>query len=165
MSICEQNIRQFLFRHIDQWTGLSADCKKSEIIALYPFNEGEGVTHFGVKNVEYQFRSLPFRGFSEAVFFYFVRDLLLSHIATEFWSFDRRECAEILRHIGEPTYRLDFAWKDRTIADGELLYPDKGISIGVIPDTGLIGLVTVFAPCTETVYKEQYWNTKHSREF
>jgi len=164
MNICEQNIRRFLFRHIDQWTGLSANCEKSEIIALYSFNEGEGVTHFGLKNVEYQFRSLSFQGFSEGVFFYFFCEQL-SHIAAEYWSYDRHECADILQNIGEPADRLDFVWKTQTIADSELLYPDKGIAIGVIPDTGLIALVTVFPPCTEIVYKEKYWNTKHSREF
>jgi len=164
MNICEQNISQFLFRHIDQWTGLSANCAKSEIIALYSFNEGEGVVHSGVKNVEYQFRSLPFNGFSEQVYFYFFRDLL-SHISTEFWSYDRRECADILQQLGEPPHRLNFAWKAQTIADGELLYPDKGIAIGVIPDTGLIASVTVFSPCTENSYKENYWNRQHSREF
>jgi hypothetical protein len=164
MNICEQNIGQFLFRHLDQWSGLSANCKESEIIALFCFNEGEGVTHCGLKNVEYRFRSLPFKGFLQDVYFYFARDQL-SHIATEFWSFDRRECADILRLLGEPAHRLEFAWKEQTLADSELLYPDKGIAIGVIPETGLIASVKVFCPCTEQVYKESYWNTKHSREF
>jgi hypothetical protein len=164
MGICEQNIGQFLFRRIDQWAGLSASCKKSEVTALYSFNDGEGVTHCGLKNVECRFRSLTFKGFFQEIYFYFVRDQL-SHMATEFWSFDRQECADILRLLGEPAHRLEFAWKEQTLANSELLYPDKGIALGVIPETSLIASVTVFPPCTKQVYKENYWNTKLSREF
>ena len=163
-SICEQNIRQFLARHIHQWAGLPANCKKSDITAIFPFNDGEGVAYFGTNNVKYQFRALSSERFSEEVFFYFL-SIQLSHIATEYWSFDQRECADILRSLGKPMHRLDFFWKQRAIAGGELLYPDKGIAIGVIPETGLIALVTVFCPCTEDVYKESYWNTRHAREF
>lgn len=164
MTICEQNIKTFLFRHMDQWSGLHADCKKSDVITLFPFIEGEGTTHVGLKNVEYQFRSLQFDGFLESVFFYFFRNRL-SHIGTEFWSFDQGECAEIIRHLGAPAHRLEFAWQEQRKADWEWLYPEKGIAIGVIPSTGLIASVTVFPPCTVDAYKDNYWNTKVSREF
>ena len=164
MDASEQNIRRFLSRQIGQWTGLSSNGKKREIISAFSFNPGEGIAHCGTRNVDYEFRALPFEEFLEPVYFYFLRDQL-SHIATEFWSFDHQECAQILRSLGSPPRSLNFTWRQQMIVDGELIYPDKGIAIGLIPDTGLIALVTVFSPCTLNVYKENYWNTNDAREF
>lgn len=164
MNACEENLRQFLSRRIEQWTGLNTNCEKSEVLALFAFNEGEGVAHYGTNNVEYQFRALRYEGFFEQVYFYFSGDQL-SHIAAEFWSFDSQVCADILRHLGEPTDRVDFAWKERIIAGSEMLYSDRGLAVGLVPDTNLFGLVTVFPPCSVNVYRENYWNTKLAREF
>jgi hypothetical protein len=164
MSDCEENLRRFLLRRIGQWSGLSNNCKKREVLALFAFNEGEGVTHFGTNNVEYQFHALRYEGFVAPAYFYFLRDQL-SHITAEFWSFDPQMCADILRQLGEPRCRLEFAWKERMIPDSELLYADRGIAVGVIPETGLFGLVTVFPSCAINLYKENYWNTKLAREF
>jgi hypothetical protein len=164
MDDCEQHIRQLLRKQIVQWIGLSPNCPKSEVIASFSFNEGEGISRYGTKYIEYQFRVLPFEGFPEGVFFYFLREQL-SHISAAFWSFDRQECANILQQLGEPAQRLNFSWGQQTIPDSELIYPANGIAIGLIPASGLIALVKVFAPCTTTIYKERYWNTKHAREF
>jgi len=164
MSACEQNIRRFLRRQIGDWAGLNADCGKREVLSAFSFAAGEGVAHYGAKNLEFRFHALPAEGFAEPVFFYFIREQL-KLIAAEFWSFYRTECLRVQQQLGEPACRLDFMWQERVIPAAELLYPDRGIAIGLIPDSGLFASVRVFPPCSVGEYQENYWNTKPAREF
>jgi hypothetical protein len=162
--MCKQNIEQFLQRNIGQWTGLEADCNKVDIMTWYSFNEGEGITYFGTQNAEYTFHSLQYPGFTEGIFFYFDHDKLCC-IATEYWSFDKQECAKLLRETGKPMHRLDLYWRNDIIENGEWVHPDKGITLGVIPATKLIIRVIVYPKCTLNTYKSRYYNTRLAREF
>jgi hypothetical protein len=149
---------------ICEWTGIRPDCTESEITAAFSFNAGEGVAHCGTEHIEYRFRSLPAEGFSEGVFFYFVGHCL-SHISADYWSFDRRECSNIFRCLGVPSFRLRFAWKMQNIEGGEMLYPNNGIALGILQETGLIAMVRVFPRCSPETYQEKYWNILRAREF
>lgn len=141
-----------------------SDCQESNLQTWLAFNPGEGRTHQGTGHVTYRFRSLSYRGFGERVLFYFDQDLL-DLIATEYWSFDRQESVELVQQLGEPAHRLDLYWRNPQIAAGEFVYTDRGISLGIIPDTQLIVSVVVYPPCTLDYYKAKYYNITPAREF
>jgi hypothetical protein len=162
-NVCQQNIGVFLGRDIGQWSGLATGCRKEDLSAWLSFNAGEGRAVFGAKHVEYEFRTLTCDGFRENLTFYF-RNEELSLIATEFWSFDSEESARLLQQLGDPTHRLDFFWRDEKIENGEWVYVDRGITLGVIPTTQLIAKVMVYPPGTLTDYKESYYDTTLVRE-
>jgi hypothetical protein len=162
-STCREQIEQFLQRNLWHWTGLDAGCRKSDVTTWLPFQEGEGVVRLGTRKVEYTFRALQHRGFTEGVFFYFDRDTL-SAIATEYWSFDRDTCAALLEQQGEPPHRLDFYWRDQKVDNGESVYPERGITVGVVPESGVIAKVMVYPSCSLETYRERYYETELARE-
>ncbi len=55
-------------------------------------------------------------------------------------------------------------WNDRLIPDGDRVWPGWGIALGVIPETGIVASVAVFAPCTLAEYEGRYRVTKATRE-
>lgn len=164
MNSCKQNIEEFLNRNIGSWTGLKGHCQQSDVTTWFAFNEGEGVIYFGADQVAYTFRSLQSAHFTAGVFFYF-NEARLHFIATEYWSFEPQECAELLQQLGAPAHQLDFYWRDKIIENGEWLYLSKGIAVGVIPATQLIAWMMVFPPCTLSYYQANYYNTSLAREF
>ncbi|HEV7745423.1 MAG TPA: hypothetical protein VGO56_10545 [Pyrinomonadaceae bacterium] len=164
MDACQKNIQQFLDRQLEQWSGLVSGCQESNLQSWLAFKPGEGRTYLGTERVTYSFRSLSQPRFENGVFFYFQEDLL-SFIATDHWSFDRQECVDLRQSLGEPAHRLDFYWRNLKIESGEFVYADKGISLGIVPDTELIVSVVVFPPCTLHDYKSKYYNITLAREF
>lgn len=164
MSACREQIDRFLNRALGEWTGLDAGCTTSDVVTALPVEEGEGLAHAGERNVAYTFRALCHPGFGNPVFFYFDGDAL-SAIATDYWSFNREECAALLAQLGDPPHRLVLHWRDDTIADGERVYPERGLTIGVVPATGLIVSVMVYPSCTLEAYLERYYRTAPAREF
>ena len=164
MDGCQKTIQQFLDRDLEHWNGLAEGCQESQLETWLAFNPGQGITLRGAERVPYRFRSLVQPGFKEGVFFYFEEDRL-SFMATEFWSFDAGECAELMKRLGEPSHRLDFHWQNIEFEDAELVYAERGISLGVIPETQVIAFVMVFPPCSLDVYVARYQHTTPVREF
>jgi hypothetical protein len=161
---CRKNIQQFLDRNLKQWNGLISGCQESTLQTWLPFNPGEGRTHLGAELVTYRFRLLSSPGFGAGVRFYFDQNLL-ALMGTEYWSFDRQECVKLVQQLGEPAYRLDLYWRNLQVEAGEFVYPDRGVSLGIIPDTQLIVSVAVYPPCTLNDYKAKYYNNTPVREF
>jgi hypothetical protein len=164
MSSCKTVIQQFLDRSLESWTGLPTGCREEELAKWLAFNQGQGVTRRGSDHVAYTFRSLPYPGFIEGAFFYFDQGVL-SFISTDYWSFDREECARAMRQLGEPTHRLDFNWGNEKIEAGEWVFTERGITLGVIPATQILATVMVFPPCTLSAYEAKYHRTTLAREF
>ena len=164
MDVCEKTIRQFLDRDLEHWAGLAEGCEESQLESWLEFRPGEGIAHRGTEFVTYRFRSLPQPGFGEGVFFYLAEDRL-RFIATESWPLAADESAELRRRLGEPAHRLDLHWSNMIFDDAELVYTDRGLSLGVIPETQAIATVMVFPPCTLDVYLSKYRHTSPTREF
>jgi len=164
MDECRKNIQTFLERKLDQWSGLNADCHESTLHTWLPFNQGAGSAHLGADYVTYTFRAAIYAGFERSVFFYFQKGLLRM-IATEYWSFDREECVQIKERLGTPEHQLDFSWRNLKFENGEYVYHNRGLALGVVPDTQLIVSVVVYPPCTLEVYQAKYHNIASTREF
>ena len=164
MDTCQKTIRHFLDRDLEYWAGLAEGCEESQLESWLEFRPGEGITHRGAEFVTYRFRSLAQPGFGEGVFFYFEEDRL-SFIATESWRLDADESVELLRRLGEPAHRLDLHWSNMIFDAAELVYTDRGFSLGVIPETRMIAMVMVFPPCTLDVYLSKYRHITPTREF
>lgn len=67
--------------------------------------------------------------------------------------------------LGEPAHRLDFHWKNQKFSASEFVYTGKGISLSIIPETGVIASVQVFPPCAIEIYESRYYNSSPVREF
>jgi hypothetical protein len=160
---CKRDIGLFLERQIGRWSGLKAGCPEKDMTAWLPFNEGAGSASYGTLQIQYSFRVLDHRGFNEGIAFHFV-DHQLQFIATEYWSFDQQDSANLLRELVEPPDRLPLYWRDDVIEAGEWVYPPRGIALGVIPATGLIARLVVYPPCSLMLYRQRYYNTKLARE-
>jgi hypothetical protein len=164
MDTCQKTIQQFLDRDLEHWAGLAEGCEESQLENWLEFRPGEGITHRGAEFVTYRFRSLAQPGRGEGVFFYFEKDRL-SFIATDDWPLDRDESVELRRRLGEPANRLDLHWSNMILDDAELVYSDRGLSLGVIPETELFAMVMVFPPCTLDIYLAKYRHITPAREF
>lgn len=153
----------YLTRDPRRWTGF-VPLGKNRVIACYPFTDGEGAASIGEKPVAYRFHALPRPGFNSPFFFYF-EDQRLAFISTDFWSLDRAECDSVLRELGPPPHRLDACFLHSEIPNGEMVFPDRGLAVGVAPATGLIVRWTAFKPCTLATYRERYRQVEPAREF
>ena len=163
MSDCLERIDRFLRRDLGRWTGLDTACTAADVAQL-PFAEGQGVARLGTSNVEYLFRVLRHAGLDEGVTFYFDGDALRV-IETEYWSLDAVRCGALLKELGEPSQRVDLQWRDRRIDGAELVFADRGLAIGVLPETGVIVRVAGFAPCPLETYRDRYYHAALAREF
>ncbi|PSL44803.1 hypothetical protein CLV51_105175 [Chitinophaga niastensis] len=164
MNDCQQTINSFINREIGDWEGLPADCEEQALKELYPLSEVAGVYTVGKAQRQYTFRTMTMKGFESPVFFYFA-GTKLSMITTEYWSFNAEECRHIYIKSGMPFSRLDFYWGNEILADAEWVYPEKGITLCVIPETGLLVKVIVYPACSLEVYKSTYYHTTSGREF
>lgn len=163
MSDCLERVDRFLRRDLGRWAGLDAACTAADVAQLR-FEEGQAIARLGRSNVEYVFRVLRHAGFDEGVTFYFDGDALRV-IETEYWSLDPGRCGTLLEELGEPAQRVDLQWRDRRVDGGELVFADRGLAIGVLPETGVIVRVAGFAPCPLETYRDHYYHTTLAREF
>jgi hypothetical protein len=163
MNACRQTIDMYLRRDLGAWRGLAAGCREDALEWL-SFRDGKGRTVLGAEHVEYAFRMLDHPGFTAPVGFHF-RAGTLAFVATEYWSLDAGECAALLRQLGEPAHRLDLAWRHTTIAGGAWAYVERGLTLGVIPATGLIAKAIAYPPCTLAEYAARYHAARTAREF
>jgi hypothetical protein len=161
---CKDRLEQFLRRNLAGWQGLPADCAELDIAQWLPLRPGEGITHLGSETIEYRFRVAEAPGFTAPPRLHF-RDGVLFLVRTGLWSTDRTECTRLLRDLGEPPDRLDLVFGTGLIANGEWVYAASGLSLGVIPDTGLIASVNAFVPCSVDVYRRRFHDPEPAREF
>jgi hypothetical protein len=93
------------------------------------------------------------------------RDGDLAAIRTEYWSFDAFECAALLESLGEPQHRLDLLWLDQVHADGEWVYSERGLTLGVVPQSGLIVTASVYPALDQAAYLANFAKVRPGREF
>ena len=159
LSPCRSRLEQFLRRDLEGWNGLPHGCAEQEISRWLPLREGEGIVHLGVEMIGYRFRVAETVGFGEPVRLYF-QDGTLSLVRTGLWSVDRADCDRLLQVLGEPDARLDLMFGIRLIEAGEWVYATRGLTLGVIPDTGLLATVSVFPPCGVAAYRRRFWDSE-----
>jgi hypothetical protein len=160
---CRATLEQFLSRRLATWTGLAVGCPEAELRTWLPLLPGAAVARLGVRPVEYTVRVVEHDGFVGPVQLY-LRAGRLAAVGTEFWSFSQAECSELLRELGEPPHRLDLPWRHRLIPGGDHVYPARGLSLGVVLETGLIVTVLAYPPCAIETYREQYSRVEPARE-
>lgn len=161
---CPQTLAQFLSRDLAGWRGLTEGCSFQDVASCVPLLPGEGVARLGTDIVEYRFRAAETAGFTEPVRLYF-QDDLLALVRSGVWSFDRAECARLLRELGDPPDRLDLSFAMGVIDDGSWVYANRGLTLGVIPDTGIIVSVAAYPPCTLDAFIRRLDDREPPREF
>lgn len=163
-DLCQGRIEQLLRRELAGWEGLPQACAEQDIARWLPLRSGEGIVHLGSELVQYRFRAVEAAGFTEPVRLHF-RDRALCLVRTGLWSTDRAECERLLRDLGAPPDRLNLVFGMGIIADGEWVYPARGLALGVIPDTGLIASLAAFPPCSLNTYRRCFHDAEPAREF
>ena len=153
---CKNAVDILLRKQIDQWAGLPAACKKTDLEANFVFLEGAGTLFTGTETIKYAYTALQHDKFESAVLFNFF-DEKLCFITTEYWSFSVEECNDIVDKFQHPEHHLDFYWKSQCIKHGEWVYADRGITLCIIPETGLIVKVIVYPVCDIDYYKRKYY--------
>jgi len=159
----KDRLEQFLRRDLAGWKGLLAGCTEQEIARWLPLRPGEGTARLGTDRVEYRFRSIEAPGFTEPLRLHF-RDGTLRLARTGLWSTDRTECERLLKDLGEPPDRLDLIFGTDVIANGEWVYASRGLTLAVIPATGLIASAAAFQPCTVRTYQQWLRSDEPMRE-
>jgi hypothetical protein len=157
-------IEQFLRRDLADWVGLPEGCSEENLERWLSLRPGEGIVQLGTEIVTYRFRVVEAAGFAEPVRLHF-REGELRLIRTGLWSKDRRECEQMLRDLGDPPGRADLMFGMGMIADGEWVYAARGLTVGVIPETGLIASVSAYQPCSADVYLQRFHDRRPTREF
>jgi hypothetical protein len=161
---CKKAINRFLLKQVDRWTGLPDACKRADLEANFVFQEGTGTLYAGMETIKYSYTALKHEGFESSVFFNFSDDRLC-FITTEYWSFSVAVCNDIIDKVEQPEHHLDFYWRNQCIKDGEWVYPHKGITLCIIPETGLIAKVIVYPICDIDLYKRKYYHEDQGEEF
>ena len=161
---CEEAISRLLRHCLSDWAGLPQDCPEATLLNALPLSQGIGLARLGVDVIEYRFRAIAAPDFTEPVRLYFLSGMLRL-VRTGLWSADPNVSASLLNDFGTPEARLDLTL-DVTIQPGSaLLYPSRGLMLGVVPATGLIATVEAFQPCTMNHYRRQLYNAEPPREF
>ena len=161
---CKGRLEQLLRRDLTGWEGLSEGCAEQDIAQWLPLRPGEGLAHLGSDAVEYRFRVAEAHGLIEPVRLYF-SDRTLCLARTGLWSTDRIECERVLRDLGDPPDRLDLVFGVQFIPGGEWLYPARGLTVAVLPDTGLIASVAAYRPTSVDTYRRRFHDSSLVREF
>jgi hypothetical protein len=163
-NVCKDRLEQFLRRELAGWEGLPKKCAEQDVARSLPLRPGEGIAYLGSERVEYRFRVVEAVGFIEPVRLYF-REGALCLVRTGLWSTERAECERLLRDLGDPQDRLNLVFGMGMIADGEWVYAARGLTLGVIPDTGLIAGVAAYRPCSVDKYRRCFYDGEPAREF
>ena len=163
-DVCKGRLEQFLRRELAGWEGLSEGCAEQDVARWLPLRPSEGIAHLGSEMVEYRFRVAVAVGFTEPLRLHF-RNGVLWLVRTGLWSTDRTECRRLLRDLGDPSDRLNLVFGMGIIADGEWVYAARGLTLGVIPDTGLIASVSAYGPCSVNTYRRCFHDGEPVREF
>ncbi|MDX2304009.1 MAG: hypothetical protein NW226_14480 [Microscillaceae bacterium] len=164
MTNCLEDIRLIQQKNLLDWKGLRSPCLRSEIEAHFNFEPGEG-RHIQPKNgYETRFNSLILPNFEEPLFFHYHQDTLV-YLMTDYWSFDEDECRKIIKKLGTPEAKLDFAWHEFILKKKEWVYPERGLSLALNEDEKLIIQVFFFPPCTLEYYEQYYHRQSEYREF
>jgi hypothetical protein len=157
-------LEQFIRRDLVGWMGLSGTCAEPDVARWLPLREGEGVVRLGSEMIDYRLRVTEATAFAEPVRLLF-RDATLCLVRTGMLSTDRAECERLLRDLGDPPDRLDLVFGMGIVANGEWVYAARGLTLGVIPETGLIASVAAYWPSSPDSYRRYFHNSEPAREF
>lgn len=164
MNNCKRVVDHFIEGKIKDWKGMPPDCSEEEIKLMYAFNEGEGVVYFGDERIKYTFRVLNRQGFEQGINFCFTEGKLTILFA-EFSSFMLQQFQEISNAIGQPSFKTNFYLRDEIIKNGEWVYPAKGITVCIIPETGVLAKIIVYPTCSIESYWEKHYHSQPAKEF
>jgi hypothetical protein len=146
-----REVEQFLARELRGWVGLAPDCDADEALDGLTTTAHPAGVRLGTDDVAYETLTLLATGMNEPVTVY-VRHGVLALLRTEYWSFDAFECAALLEALGDPSDRSELVWRERRVPDAEWLYAERGLALGVLPETSLIVTASGFAPTTADDY-------------
>jgi hypothetical protein len=162
MPTCRRAVEQYFARDLRGWSGLAPDCGADDALAGFGAHLTSIAVRLGTADVEYQTTSVVTAGMNEPVIAH-IRDGQLVLLRTEYWSFDSFECAALLESLGEPSERADLVWRERLVADGEWLYSDRGLALGVLPETSLIVTASAYVPTPATDYVASFARVRPER--
>lgn len=160
---CQHQLAYILSRDLNAW-GLTDGCTEQSVAQWLPLLAGEGIAHLGTEMVEYRFRVAEAPGFSESLRLYFRHDTLRM-VRTGLWSTDRVQTDRMLRNLGDPDDRLDLVFGVQSIAGGEWVYASRGLSVAVVPDTGVIVDVAAYQPSSVDTFQRWLNDCSPPREF
>lgn len=163
MKSCKTNIDRFLNKKLAAWSGLTEGCSKSDIIASWSFNEGEGHLLLGKDYRPVAFKTMKHPNYADLLFFYFEGDSLIQIVAN-YPDFDIETQQKILRSLGEPDVKLDFYFHISVIPEAEWLYTKKGIALSFNADHSKIVRIAVFKRLTKELYHSHFYQTELDRE-
>jgi hypothetical protein len=153
----------YLERDPSRWSGFYP-ATRIELERRYRLLEGSGRATRGEHRTEYECLALA-RSDSPTPFLFFLSDEILAFIETDYWSLDEQECAGVLDALGPPPHRLDAAFRMDNIAGAEWVYPERGLALCVMPETGLIVRWAAFGPTTLQDYRKYIQPAGLAREF
>lgn len=150
---CESAIRIFATRDFGRWTGLPASCTLEEVTKHWSLlNDGVGLARLG--RTKRQFRMLVVEGYEHPVSVWLDGPrVLMLDVQTPKLSSD---VAVVLNELGEPDAKLDYVWGTLPVAEGEWVYPKRGLSLFLAPTRLAIFHIAVFSPTTVDGYAEKY---------
>jgi hypothetical protein len=164
MDACRTAVTQFFARDLRGWSGLVEGCPQTDVLTWFRPLEGAGTARLGTDDIDYTVRAVEADGFNEPVMMHF-RDEVLALMRTEYWSFHAFECAALLESLGEPSARADLVWRERVHMGAEWVYAERGLTLGVVPQTGLIVTVSAYPAGDPASYLSQFAKRRPGRAF
>ena len=162
-SACEAALRRLATRSLASWRGLPPGCTVASVEALFPpRSPGEGVGFLGRSFRRVVYRPVSVEGFSQPVRVWSVDGLVvLMDVA-------HPELAEpagsLLAALGDPEVRLDLWWDDLLLAAGEWVYPARGLTLLLDPDSQSVLHLAVYAVTSLTAYQDTLRLDMHAED-
>jgi hypothetical protein len=163
MRSCHDDVARFLNRGLREWTGLTPGCPTDEALDGFKADAAGHTVRLGRRDLEYATYPLVTVSTKEPVTAY-VRNDEVVLLRTEHWSFDAFECAALLETLGDAAERADLIWRGRTVPGGEWLYPERGLSLGVLPESMVIVTASGYRATTAESYLQRFARLRPERD-
>src|SRR5215213_541583 len=150
---CTAALHKFAAREFTDWTGLPDSCLLAEVTRLFRLvDEGAGLALLGEKKRE--FRRLIVEGYERPVRIWSDGPKLLM-LDVDYPSFSI-DTSALLKDLGEPEAKLDYAWRTTRSEKGEWVYPDRGLALFLPTDASTVLQLGVFPRTTMQGYKQNF---------
>lgn len=153
MDTWQEALNQFVERDFRDWHGLPGDDSLANIRHYFSvFSDDIGQATLGQEKC--YFLMLPVTGYDGSVRAWYTPDskkvLLLDGSYPEL----SPDLASLLGALGEPAAKLDTYWGTLPVAQGEWVYPDRGLTLFLSEEDNAIYHLAVFAPISLAYYQE-----------
>lgn len=159
---CATALQYFRHRNFQAWPGLPAGCAVTDVEGVFELSAAYAVGHLGERHAQASFRVASVEGYLEPVRLWYRDDTVV--LLTGDYP-ETTELSVLLAAYGEPQAKAGYHQGVLEIAEGEWMYPERGITLFLNADYSRLAKVAAYAPTSVEDYVAQLSPQERVREF